>query len=84
MNMFLKKYVSEKIFSNYFSGTSPANPGSFVHTVRVYHVQQDSPLSQGIYIENNFNFGDQNNFKDLDMFMRLESELKNVHNQWYR
>ena len=91
----------------YEAGNSATNQGSFVHTLRVYHVQQDCPLGmvlavlawnfqikcscnyfnsvlgQGIYIENNFNFGDQNNFRDLDMFMRFESQLKNVHNQWY-
>ena len=76
-------HVFSEISLIYEAGTSPANPGSFVHTVRLYHVQLDCPLGQGIYVENNFNFGDQNNFRDIDMFMRLESGLKNRHNQWF-
>ena len=81
--MVITGHVFSEISLIYEAGTSPANPGSFVHTVRLYHVQQDCPLGQGIYIENNFNFGDQNNFRDIDMYMRLESGLKNRHNQWF-
>ena len=81
--MVITGHVFSEISLIYEAGTSPANPGSFVHTVRLYHVQQDCPLGQGIYVENNFNFGDQNNFRDIDMFMRLESGLKNRHNQWF-
>ena len=50
----------------------------------MYHAHPDNPLARGIYIENNFSFGDQNNFRDLDMFMRLDSNLKNGPNQeWF-
>ena len=33
--------------------------------------------SKGIYIENNFDFGDQDNFRDIDLFMRIKSDIKN-------
>jgi alpha-mannosidase II len=79
--------ISGPVFSEisliYEAGVSASNQASFVHTMRLYHTQPDSPLSQGIYIENNFNFADQNNFRDVDMFMRLQSGLKNRGNTWY-
>ena len=34
-------------------------------------------------MENNFNFGDQNNFRDIDMFMRLETNFTNMNNEWF-
>ena len=79
--------ISGPVFSEisviYEAGSSAANQGSFVHTVRLYHSQLDSPLTQGIYMENNFNLGDQNNFRDVDIFMRLASGLRNPGNVWY-
>ena len=57
--------------------------GSFVHTIRLHHAQADSPLARAVYLENNFNFGDQNNFRDLDMFMRLETSFTNMNNEWF-
>ena len=67
--------------------------GNFVHTVRLYHdpegflhVGNDGTgetktssfsLSKGIYIENNFDFGDQDNHRDIDLFMRIKSKVKN-------
>ena len=80
--------ISGPVFSEisliYEAGTTMANLGSFVHTIRLYHAHPDNPLARGIYIENNFSFGDQNNFRDLDMFMRLDSGLKNGPNQeWF-
>ena len=66
--------------------------GVFVHTVRLYHECSNSALgdelntestksgcalSNGIYIENNFDFGDQDNHRDIDLFMRIKSNIKN-------
>jgi hypothetical protein len=36
-----------------------------------------SPLSTGIYVENTIDFGDQENFRDIDFFMRLKTGIKN-------
>ena len=40
--------ISGHVFSEisliYEAGNSATNQGSFVHTLRVYHVQQDCPL----------------------------------------
>ena len=57
--------------------------GSFVHTIRLHHARPDSLLARAIYMENNFNFGDQNNFRDIDMFMRLETNFTNMNNEWF-
>ena len=71
--------------------------GTFVHTVRLYHecsgVKSDSmetgdtkngcSLAQGIYIENNFDFGDQDNNRDIDLFMRIKSKIKNRGSTFY-
>ena len=67
--------------------------GNFVHTVRLYHEHEgflhvgddktgesktsSFSLSKGIYIENNFDFGDQDNHRDIDLFMRIKSKVKN-------
>ena len=65
--------------------------GTFVHTVRLYHehhgnIHSDDlkknsknsfSLSKGIYIENNFDLGDQDNHRDIDLFMRVKSKLRN-------
>jgi hypothetical protein len=67
--------------------------GNFVHTVRLYHehegflhvgseksketIPSSFSLSKGIYIENHFDFGDQDNHRDLDLFMRIKSKVKN-------
>ena len=75
--------VFSEISLIYESGTSMTNLGSFVHTIRLHHAPPDSVLSQGVYVENNFNFGDQANFRDIDMFMRLESDISNVNNEWF-
>ena len=79
--------ISGPVFSEisliYEAGTSMTNQGSFVHTLRLHHAPPDSVLSQGVYVENNFNFGDQTNFRDVDMFMRMESDVKNVDNEWF-
>lgn len=76
-------HIFSEISLIYEGGNSLTIQGSFVHTVRLYHAPLDSPLAKSIYIENNFNFGDQNNFRDVDMYMRLESNLKNDKNVWY-
>ena len=34
----------------YEAGNSATNQGSFVHTLRVYHVQQDCPLGMGLAV----------------------------------
>ena len=34
-------------------------------------------LSKGVYIENHFDFGDQDNHRDIDLFMRIKSKIKN-------
>ncbi len=80
--------ISGQIFSEisliYEAGSSLTLQGSFVHTLRLYHDSHEgSNLAKAIYMENNFNFGDQNNFRDVDMFMRLESDLTNHRGQWY-
>ena len=65
--------------------------GSFVHTIRLYHEhngrlhvgdnKSNNPgsfsYSKGIFIENNFDFGDQDNHRDLDLYMRINSKIKN-------
>ena len=66
--------------------------GTFVHTVRLYHDHKGRihvgdtqkhntdgtfSYSKGIYIENNFDFGDQDNHRDLDLYMRIDSKIKN-------
>merc|ERR1719510_1905309 len=62
--------ITGPIFSEisliYEAGTSMITQGSFVHTLRLHHAPPDSVLSQGVYVENNFNFGDQTNFRDVD------------------
>ena len=71
--------------------------GIFVHTVRLYHehnsllhvrdktgeVKNSFSLSKGIYIENNFDFGDQDNHRDIDLFMRIKSKIKNRGSTFY-
>ena len=52
-----------------------SEPGSFIHTVRLYHTN-DEMQSKAIRIENNFDFGDQNNHKDTDLLMRIRTDLK--------
>ena len=39
--------------------------------------------SRGIYIENNFDFGDQDNHRDLDLYMRINSNIKNYGPTFY-
>jgi hypothetical protein len=34
-------------------------------------------LSTGIYVENNVDFGDQENYRDIDFFMRIKTGIKN-------
>ena len=65
--------------------------GIFVHTVRLYNDHKGQihagdkksnhtstfSYSKGIYIENNFDFGDQDNHRDLDLFMRIDSKIMN-------
>ena len=79
--------ISGPVFSEisliYEAGSAPSNMASFVHTVRLYHGQADNLLTQGVYVENNFNLGDQNNFRDVDIFMRFQSGLRNPGNAWY-
>ncbi|XP_059084472.1 alpha-mannosidase 2-like [Tigriopus californicus] len=60
----------------YESGENTQSPGSFIHTVRLYHTS-DGIKSKGIYIENCFNFGDSNNHNDVDLFMRFETKIRN-------
>lgn len=36
-----------------------------------------SPLTSGIYVENNVDFGDPENYRDIDFFMRIKSGVKN-------
>jgi len=79
--------ISGHVFSEisliYEAGTSVTIQGSFVHTIRLHHARPDSLLARAIYMENNFNFGDQNNFRDIDMFMRLETNFTNMNNEWF-
>ena len=36
-----------------------------------------SAMSGGIYVENNVDFGNQENYRDVDFFMRLKTGIKN-------
>ena len=44
--------------------------------VRLYH-RQDSSLSHGIYIENSIDLGESTNNRDMDVFMRIKSNIRN-------
>ena len=41
-----------------YVGVSPTEPGTFVHTVRLFHTA-DGIKERAVYIENNFSFGDR-------------------------
>ena len=58
------------------SGVSPTEPGTFVHTVRLFHTA-DGVKDRAVYVENNFSFGDSSNHHDVDLFMRLRTGVKN-------
>ena len=88
--MVVSGHIFSEISLHYQSGN--AHPrGTFVHTVRLYHEclsvlgdDHDSSntntgcsLSHGIFIENNFDFGDQDNHRDIDLYMRIKSNIKN-------
>ncbi len=47
---------------------------TFVTTYRLYH--STGPTSEGVYIENMFNFGQPPNFRDKEVVMRFSSSLK--------
>ena len=72
--------MSGPVFSEvsvvYESGVSPTEPGSFVHTVRLFHTD-DGVKDGAVYMENNFSFGDSSNHHDVDLFMRLKTGVKN-------
>ncbi|CAB4057632.1 MAN2C1 [Lepeophtheirus salmonis] len=76
--------VSGQIFSQFsvlfqvpskkaFTNKLESKPGYFVHTIRLYHAPVNKELSQGIYIENNFDLGGSMNNRDIDLFMRFTS-----------
>ena len=48
---------------------------TFVTTYRLYH--STGPTSEGIYVENMFDFGPSPNFRDREVVMRLTSNIKN-------
>jgi len=52
---------------------------SFLHTVRLTH--DNGPLSEAVHIENLFDFGKSPNYRDTEMFMRLESNVDNGQEQ---
>ena len=72
--------VSGQVFSEvtvvYEAGSSRNDPGTFVHTVRLYHTN-DGLQNKGVYIENDFNLGSSENFNDVDIFMRFKSDIAN-------
>ena len=47
-----------------------------MHTVRLFHTA-DGVKDRGVYVENNFSFGDSSNHHDVDLFMRLRTGVKN-------
>ena len=48
---------------------------TFVTTYRLYHTT--GPMSEGIYIENMFDFGLSPNYRDREVVMRFVSDIKN-------
>jgi alpha-mannosidase len=68
--------VFSEVSAVYESGVSKSEPGSFVHTLRLYHTG-DGIKDRAVYVENNFSFGDTTNHHDVDLFMRLKSGVKN-------
>lgn len=49
----------------------------FQYQWRHFFLFLGSPTSSGIYVENTVDFGDVENFRDIDFFMRLKTGIKN-------
>jgi len=74
--------VSGPIFSELtvtwvLEGTGHQNPSpsSFTHSVKLFHLT--GPLSEAVHVENLFDFGPSPNMKDMEVFMRMRSGVRN-------
>ena len=70
--------VSGSIFSQVhvvWMVSGNGGPATFQHSVRLIH--GNGPLSEAVHLENLFDFGKPPNFRDTELFMRIESDILN-------